>query len=173
MLKESQRRFKEQGNISIYIDLLRIPADLPNCNWIYWKLADELNKEVSNIFSGIEKFDDINWRLGGVYKDFFGIENDYPISSALDSDITQLLDAIENGDIFPKPKIIILIDEIERLVPAHDSNSLAGSFDLLSYLRGVNQENEDFVVVIAGANAKLTEDAQFFGRDNPALFSII
>lgn len=167
LLKESQRRFNELGNISIYIDLLRVPSDLHNCDWIYWRIADELFKEVDQIFAGTEFFAGIKWRLGGAFKDFLDIPQNYPVSSALDSDITQLLDALGKTNISPKPKIILLIDEIERLIPSEDGHGLSGSFDLLSYLRGVNQENENFVVVIAGANAKITEDAQFSKKDNP------
>lgn len=167
ILKESQRRLVEAGSIAIYIDLLRVPSDLSNCNWIYWKIGDELYKAASKLLAGIDEITNIAWRLCGVFVDYLDVPDGYPVSSALDSDITQLLTVLEKMEISPRPKIIIFFDEIERLIPSETGNGLLGSFELLSYLRGVNQENENFIVVIAGANAKITEDAHFFKKDNP------
>ena len=69
----------------------------------------------------------------------------------------------------PKPTIVLLLDEIERILPTSlgKEGGIAGFFDFFSYLRGVAQETEDFVIVVTGANPALVEVAQFGQRDNP------
>src|SRR5262249_19316745 len=46
-------------------------------------------------------------------------------------------------------------------------SDFTGFFDFFSYLRGVSQENQNFVVIVTGANAAIIESPQFEHRDNP------
>ena len=163
LLKEIERRASESGDIVVYIDLLRVPADVSDARWIYWKIALELTERLSRAGVRIQSS-----RLGGKFADFLDIPAEYPVATAFDSELTQALRLIRSANVTPRPKIIVMLDEIERVLP----NSLGkegfnGFFDLFSYLRGVAQESDDFVVIVTGANASVAEAAQFGGKDNP------
>lgn len=63
---------------------------------------------------------------------------------------------------------MLLLDEIERLLPTRLGKAgFEGFFEFFSYLRGIAQENHEFVMTVTGANAAVSEAAQFQGRDNP------
>jgi tetratricopeptide (TPR) repeat protein len=164
LLKEAQRRAIELGDIVVYIDLLRVPSDVSDCRWLYWRIATELRTEaekLSSLRSG-------RWRLAGEYRDFLDIPSGFPVATAFDSDLTSLLSRFRVANVNPKPKIVLLLDEVERLLPTRLGKSgFEGFFDFFGYFRGVSQENSDFVLVITGANNILSEAAQFGGRDNP------
>ena len=163
LLKETERRSSESGDIAIYMDLLRVPNDISDTRWLYWKLATLLYEKWVN-----SNFSDIRWRLGGEFNDFFEIPENFPVATAFDADLTKILATLQNTSINPKPKIILLFDEIERLLPnSLGKEGFKGFFDFIGYLRGVSQETDDIVVIITGANAAIAEASQFNGRDNP------
>lgn len=165
LLKELARRGSESGDLYVYIDLLRIPGDVTDLRWVYWRLADELFKLAAQN-PRVPKF---KWRFGGQYESFLDVPISLPVATAFDADLTSLLKAIESIPRDPRPKVVVLLDEIERLLPtAQGKEGLAGYFDFFSYLRGVSQETNHFCLVVTGANAAISEVAQFEGRDNPA-----
>lgn len=165
LLKELARRAGDSGDVYIYLDLLRVPSDVLDFKWIYWRLSSELYKVVSQI-SKIAKF---KWRLGGQYESFLDIPDGFPVATAFDADLTSLLENIQNITLAPKPKVVFLLDEIERVLPnSQGKEGLSGYFDFFGYLRGVSQEAGHFSLVVTGANAAISEVAQFDGRDNPA-----
>ena len=164
LLKEIERRANEGGDIAIYIDLLRIPADITDTRWLYWKLGSELVKRTTIR----QEFRGIRWRLGNEYNDYLDIPDSYPVATAFDSDLSRTLDAIRRSPLNPRPKVIVMLDEIERLLPnTAGKEGFKGFFDFFSYIRGVAQESSDFVPIVTGANAAIAEAAQFSGRDNP------
>ncbi len=110
----------------------------------------------------------IRWRLGGVHSDYFDVPDSFPVATAFDSDLTQVLNSIKKTNLNPRPKVVLMLDEIERIVPnSLGKEGFTGFFDFFSYIRGVAQESDDFVPLITGANAAIAEKAQFAGRDNP------
>jgi cold shock CspA family protein len=146
LLKEILRRATEGGDIAIYMDLLRVPADVTDTRWLYWKLGSELYQRA--IILGLKG---VRWRLGGSYSDYFDLPSNFPVATAFDSDLTQLLAAIKRTNISPRPKIVLMLDEIERLIPnAAGKEGFTGFFDFFSYIRGVAQESEDFVPIVTG-----------------------
>lgn len=164
LLKEIERRANEGGDIAIYMDLLSIPADVTDARWIYWKLGSELYKRSVNRL----ELGRVRWRLGEKFIDFFDVPKDFLVASAFDSDLRQVLEAFKHSSLSPSPKVVVMFDEIERLLPnATGKEDFIGFFDLFSYLRGVAQESSDFVPIVTGANAAIAESAQFVGRDNP------
>jgi len=164
LLKELERRSKETGDILIYIDLLRIPSDISDFRWIYWKLASELYQRVALM----PRFSKARWRLGGVFKDFLDVPKDFPVATAFDADLTNLLCTIEENQTSSLTKVVLLLDEIERLLPDRlGKEGLEGYFDFFSYFRGVSQESNTFTLIVTGANAAISEVPQFSGRDNP------
>ncbi len=165
LIKELARRAGDSGDFYVYIDLLRIPADVTDFKWIYWRLASELHQLASSTF----KLAPFDWRLGGKFNSILDIPENFPVATAFDADLTSLLNTIQNTSTLPRPKVVFLLDEIERLLPnSQGKEGLAGYFDFFSYLRGVCQESTDFSLVVTGANAAISEIAQFEGRDNPA-----
>jgi cold shock CspA family protein/tetratricopeptide (TPR) repeat protein len=164
LLKETQRRSEEMGDIVLYLDLSRVPSDISDCRWIYWKLGAELKDHASRL-----PLQGIRWRLGGEFQDFLDIPSSFPVATAFDSDLTRLLYAIRKSEYSPRPKVVLLLDEIERLLPNKLGKAgFEGFFEFFSYLRGIAQENPEFVLMVTGANAAVSEAAQFQGRDNPA-----
>jgi cold shock CspA family protein len=163
LLKEVERRAAEAGDIVAFMDLLRLPADVSDPRWLYWKLGTVLREKTQR--SRLPPFE---WRLGGRFKDYFDIPKDFPVATAFDADLTHILKSIKASSIHPRPKVVLLLDEIERIVPTKlGKEGFHGYFDFLGYLRGVAQESEDFVTIIAGANASVAEASQFGGKDNP------
>ncbi len=164
LLKEIERRANEGGDIAIYIDLLRIPADITDTKWLYWKLGRELAKKTA----ARQGFKAVRWRLGDEFDDYLDVPDGYPVATAFDSDLSRALDLIRKSPLNPRPKIIIMLDEIERLLPnSTGKEGFKGFFDFFSYIRGVAQESSDFVPIVTGANAAIAEAAQFSGKDNP------
>jgi cold shock CspA family protein len=163
LLKEVSRRATDAGDIAIYMDLLRVPADVTDTRWLYWKLGSYLFERASRL-----ALKGIHWRIGNSYSDYFDLPADFPVATAFDSDLTQVLSALRRTNISPRPKVILMLDEIERLIPnGAGKEGFKGFFDFFSYIRGVAQESDDFVPIITGANAAIAEVAQFSGRDNP------
>jgi AAA+ ATPase superfamily predicted ATPase/cold shock CspA family protein/Tfp pilus assembly protein PilF len=163
LLKEIELRSTEFGDIVVYMDLLRVPSDVSNVRWIYWRLADLLYERVKK--TTLPSF---RWKFGGQFDNFLDVPADFPVATAFDADLTSIFKVIKKGITDPKPKVVILLDEIERLLPTSlGKEGFVGFFDFFSYLRGVTQENNNFVVIVTGANASISEEAQFNGRDNP------
>ncbi len=163
LLKETQRRSLELGDVVLYMDLSRVPSDISDCRWIYWKLGADLRDQ-----SGRLPLQEFRWRLGGEFQDFLDIPTSFPVATAFDSDLTRLLHAIRHLPLSPRPKVVLLLDEIERLLPTGLGKiGFDGFFEFFSYLRGIAQENKEFVMTVTGANAAVSEAAQFNGRDNP------
>jgi cold shock CspA family protein len=163
LLKETERRANETGDIVIYMDMLRVPSDISDTRWLYWNLASKLHERFSRT-----AMRSIRWRLGGVFEDFLDVPNNFPVATAFDADMTQILNAMKTVKTNPRPKVVLLIDEVERLLPnALGKEGFKGYFDFFGYLRGLCQETSDFVVIVTAANAGIAEAAQFEGRDNP------
>ena len=168
LLQESRRRSTEIGHIVVYIDLLRLPSDVTDCRWLYWRIANALREESVTLSVQYPAIRDLRWRLAGVFPDFLSIPRDFPVATSFDADLSRFIDAIRTLPITPRPKVVLLLDEIERLLPnALGKSDFSGFFDFFSYMRGLNQERPEFVLIVTGANASLTETAQFDGRDNP------
>jgi tetratricopeptide (TPR) repeat protein/AAA+ ATPase superfamily predicted ATPase len=168
LLQESRRRSAEVGHIVVYIDLLRLPSDVTDCRWLYWRIANVLREESVTLSVQYPAVRDLKWRLGGVFPDFLAIPQGFSIAISFDTDVSGFIDAIRTLPITPRPRIVLLLDEIERLLPnALGKSDFTGFFDFFSYIRGLNQERPEFIAIVTGANASLTETAQFDGRDNP------
>lgn len=168
LLHESRRRATDLGHLVIYVDLLKLPADITNCDWLYWRIANALREESRRLAMEFRQVSDFKWRLGGVFPDFLDLPADFKIATAFDSDLSRFIDVLRGVPISPSPKIVLLLDEVERLLPTPLGKSeFSGFFDFLSYMRGLNQERLEFVLIVTGANAAISEIAQFDGKDNP------
>jgi cold shock CspA family protein/tetratricopeptide (TPR) repeat protein len=163
LLRESQRRAMDVGDIVVYLDLLSMPAEISDCRWLYFEIDRRLRQEADRL-----QITKLAWRLTGPFAEYLDIPLDFPVATAFDSDLKRLLQALRVANFNPKPKVVLLLDEIERLLPTSLGKSdFKGSLDFFSYIRGISQESSDFVTIITGANSLITEAAQFDGRDNP------
>ena len=163
LLKECERRAIASGDIVVYVDLLRVPAGVDDARWLYWRIANLLFEQAKSRGQISMK-----WRLGGQCADYLDLPDELPVPVAFDADLSALVRSIEDAKWSIRPKVVILLDEIERILPTkHRSSEFSGFFDFLSYMRGFAQESQDVVIIITGANPAIVETSQFDGRDNP------
>jgi tetratricopeptide (TPR) repeat protein len=163
ILHEIERRSLESGDIVLYMDLLALPEDVTDTRWLYWDLGTQLRAKSQHLVDA-----NFQWRLGGVFADYLAIPADFPVATAFDSDLKRVLSVIENATITPRPKVVLMLDEIERLLPTRlGEPGFRGFFGFFSYFRGVSQQTEDFTMIVTAANPGIQEAAQFEGRDNP------
>jgi hypothetical protein len=93
---------------------------------------------------------------------------DASVSVAFDDDVKRLLETVANTQ--GSSHLVIVFDEIERLVPTSDAErGYDGAVDLLRYLRGLSQQGADVSMILAGANPYLAERASIAGQENPIL----
>lgn len=163
LLLETQRRAAELGDIVLYIDLQRTPTDAGGCRWLYWRLCEDLRRESER--RGVRG---VEWELAGRYPSFLKVPDTFPIATGFDSDLTALLRRVSDGHTLPMPRVVLLFDEIESILP-HSSGrpGLKGYVEFLAHLRGIAQEHKHFVFMVTAANPSVSEAAQFESRDNP------
>lgn len=163
LLKECERRATASGDIVVYVDLLRVPSQVNDARWLYWRIANLLYERVADRGQTT-----IRWRLGGVYSDYLDLPDSFPVAIAFDADMSALIRSVSSPAWGVRPRVVILLDEIERILPTELGNvEFVGFFDFFSYLRGFAQETQDLTIIVTGANPSITEISQFNGRDNP------
>ena len=163
LLKECERRATATGDIVVYVDLLRVPAGVSDARWLYWRIANLLFEHAANRGRTA-----MQWRLGGQYRDYLDLPDGFPVAAAFDADLSALIRSVTSTKWGGRPRVAILLDEIERILPTKLGNvEFTGFFDFFGYLRGFAQETEDLTIIVTGANPSITEIAQFNGRDNP------
>jgi hypothetical protein len=91
------------------------------------------------------------------------VSNPGLIAAQFDADIREIRRLTEKGS----PKLVILLDEIERLLPTAQGAGFKGFVDFLGYLRGRSQQDPDFISIVTGANPAVSEVSQWERRDNP------
>ena len=163
LLKECERRATASGDIVVYVDLLRVPAGVNDARWLYWRIANLLHDQTVN-----RGHLSTRWKLGGRYQDYLDVPDDFPVPVAFDADLSGLIGSVAHAKWGTRPRVVLLLDEIERILPRKlDKSEFTGFFDFLSYLRGFAQETRELALVVAGANPSVSEISQFNGRDNP------
>ncbi len=158
-------RDKSDSDLVAYVDLLAVPSAAKSCNYVFWLLGNELAKDFRRKYPNLAK--KVGFRMFGVYENF-GPLLDTPISLLFDNDLNRLRKALLHAKLDSPPKIVILIDEVERLLAAGSvSKGFEGYLDFFSYWRGQAQQHRDVVTVITGANPAITEQAQWEKIANP------
>ncbi len=94
------------------------------------------------------------------------------VSTGFDQDLKWLLEAAwRRGG---AAHLVIVFDEIERLVPPNKSErGVDGGIELLRYLRGLNQQGIHVSFVLAGANPYFAERSSMDGQENPLLNFVV
>jgi len=163
LLLESQRQSSERGDIVVYVDLLRTPMDAGGCRWLYWRICEDLRAACER-----QGFRSLEWELAGKFKTYLRVPPSFPVATAFDADIIGLIAHVRNASVQPRPKIVLMLDEVEFILPhASGRPGLTGYIDFLAHLRGLCQECKDFVFMVTAANPTISETSQFEKRDNP------
>ena len=152
---------KRPQDLVAYVDLQSVPAGVADAGYIYWELANQLRAELSQKYPKLEQ--GLHFSLAGKYQSYSQISNIGLLAAQFDGDI-RLLKSITSA---ATAKVVVLIDEIERLLPSQNNTGFAGFADFLAYLRGRAQQDSNFVSIVTGANPSVSEVSQWDGRDNP------
>jgi cold shock CspA family protein len=154
-------REKRPQDLVVYIDLQSVPSGVTHASYLYWEMANQLREELLGKFP--KSLHGVQFSLAGKYTSFTTISNVGLVAAQFDADLR----AINRNTSGISPKIVILLDEIERLLPTQNSPGFSDFVDFLAYLRGRSQQDSNFVPILTGANPAVCEVSQWAGRDNP------
>ncbi|MFC7548950.1 phosphotransferase [Plantactinospora sp. GCM10030261] len=150
LVREDGRCFVAQ------IDLQRAAAIRPDAQYIMWSIGQA-------IYDSHRHIRDIrSLRMFGRYELFSDIEPTESVYELFDHDLRQVL-AVR------KRRIVVILDEIERILPPTGNARLEQEFvRLWRVLRGLDQQLPNRLsFVISGTNPKCVEDAKVGDEDNP------
>lgn len=118
-----------------YIDLQASPSlILRTFGPIYWEIERELQNRVGNR-SGPKKI----FRLAA-YDRFSDIPyDDARIALIFSEDLRELLDLVASKKVKGVRRVVIVLDELERILPLGNQSSIAGYIEFFSLLRGLAQ----------------------------------
>lgn len=156
---------KRMEDLVVYIDLQSVPEGIKDSEYVYWMIADQIASELSKKRPEIQK--NAAFKLVGKFKSFSDIRKPGSLAALLDADLRAIKSALQSGVQGGTPKILILLDEIERLIPTGRSEGFRGFDNFFAYLRGISQSDGVVVSIITGANPALCDTPQWEGRDNP------
>lgn len=156
---------KRPQDIVIYIDLQKVPGGLKDCAYLYYEMANQLRTDLREKYPQIEKI--VHFTLGGRHKGFDAIPKKEMLASQFDDDLRELNEAIRARTDLHQVKVLVLLDEVERVLPVAQSEGFKGYSDLFAYLRGISQQDGFLISIITGANPAICDEPQWEGRDNP------
>ena len=160
---------KLSEDVVAYVDLQEISGHLEsigNCNPLYWALEQKLYERLCEL-DYQEKADLL--RLGKE-KHFSDLpDNGTRAPLFFTEDIKAFLQALEAGKNRNIKRLVILIDELELILPgANEENRIDGYIEFFRILRGLAQTYQDLLsCVVVAANAAISESSYWEGRDNP------
>jgi tetratricopeptide (TPR) repeat protein len=82
-------------------------------------------------------------------------------------DMRELLAAIAGGKAKGPQRIVIILDELERILPINTQPPVAGYLEFFALLRGLAQTGGAISSVVVAANSLISEKASWEGRENP------
>jgi len=150
-----------------YVDLQSSPAlTVKNCDPIYWELERDLYLRL------VEKYPFIKDILRLGKEEFFSSLPDHGTHAPLvfGEDLRKLLDVIANGRMGNLRRIVIVLDELEKILPIGDQPGLKGYLEFFGFLRGIAQTERYrnlLCSVVVAANATISERGFWDGRENP------
>lgn len=161
------KRLKEKRSqdIIIDIDLQAVPPGVEDCSYLYWDMAQQLGREVENKFPDIAK--NLKFSLAGRFRSYVEITNLQNIALRFDADFRMVKDALSHSPETSKVKAIVLLDELEIMLPTSNNKGFKGYTTFFAYLRGMSQQDGFLISIVTGANSAICEEPQWEGRDNP------
>jgi tetratricopeptide (TPR) repeat protein len=88
------------------------------------------------------------------------------VATAFHQDLLAIRGALENSG-RPLPHVLLLLDEIELMVPQGSSAGFEGHQDFFRHIRGLYQQERFIVSAVVGASPVVCRAAAWNGRDNP------
>jgi hypothetical protein len=128
-------------------------------------MANQLREEIAKKYPEIEK--KISFMLGGKYQSYAAIPNPKTPAAHFDNDLRSTRIAFLESPKTAFIKVLVLIDEVEIILPTAGREGFKGYVDFFSYLRGTSQQEGFLISVVTGANPSICEEPQWEGRDNP------
>jgi excisionase family DNA binding protein len=150
-----------------YVDLQASAAlTIKNCNPLYWELERDLyirlreqHREAADLLrlGKMERFSDLP--DGGERAALLFAE-----------DLRTFLDMRTAGKIAGIKRLIIVLDELERILPIAGQPGIAGYIEFFGLLRGLAQTERyrnSLSSIVVAANAAISERGYWEGRENP------
>jgi hypothetical protein len=148
------KALKENGKSKhihcVHVDLLSFPDLRKTIEWVLRDVYDDLlNSKIVTLSNRMRQTTD-------VYEFYSEFLNEFP---------ALLRDLDAKGR-----RLILILDEIEKLFPTPDGRAgFSGYDDLLSYLRGMSQKYESLRIMVVGVNPHIAE-AQLLGKSQNPMF---
>ena len=156
---------KLRGEAVAYADL-QAALTTDDCAPLYWELERDLYQRFRDRNHEVASF----MRLGKVER--FSELSDGGVRARLlfAEDIRAFLDALSMGKIPDVKRLVIVLDELERILPVAGQPSVKGYVEFFGLLRGLAQTERYrglLSSVVVAANAAISERGYWEGRENP------
>jgi excisionase family DNA binding protein len=159
-----QLRDKSKQDLVAYIDLQSFPAGVHGTAYLYWSIAREVYKQLHQKYPAA--CDDLKLRLGSTTSYDYVHQPEARNASRFDRELKIIMRRLSH--VAPGVKVVILIDELERMLPTGGRQGFPGFADFFAHIRGLaQQEHGRLVSGVAAANPLLSEKARWDGIDNP------
>jgi hypothetical protein len=158
---------KLRGEAVAYVDLQASAAlTTKDCAPLYWELERDLylrlrerNQEAADLLrlGKVERFSDLS-------------ENGARAGLLFGEEMRAFLDALSAGRISGIKRLVIVLDELERILPVAEHPGVNGYLEFFGLLRGLAQTERYRSLlssVVVAANAAISERGYWEGRENP------
>jgi tetratricopeptide (TPR) repeat protein len=143
-------------NLIGYVDLQSISSR--RCDEIYFRLSAALRRELRIKFPDLPP---ISSRLTE-----FDASKSYPsLASDFHAELLAIKEALDSQGM--QPRVLLLLDEIELLVPNNQSRGIAGFEDFFRQIRGLYQQEGFVLSGVIGADPNACRAGKWGERDNP------
>lgn len=166
-LVDKLREEQLKGSSFAYVDLqssLVADPKIGNCDPLYWELERDLynrfakdNQKIANVLrlGKEESFTDLS-------------ENILSVRLIFSEDIRAFLELLKTDKIPNIKRLVILLDELEQILPVGRQSGVDGYVEFFTLLRGLAQSYHGLLSnVIVAANAVLSEASYLGERENP------
>lgn len=159
-----QLRDKSKQDLVAYIDLQSFPAGVHGTAYLYWSIACEIRKQLDQKYPRV--CEDLKLRFGSSTSYDHIHQPEKRNASLFDRELKVVLRRL--ASVAPEPKVVILIDELERMLPTGGRQGFPGFADFFAHIRGLAQQEQGRLVSgVAAANPLVSERARWNGIDNP------
>jgi tetratricopeptide (TPR) repeat protein len=143
-------------NLIGYVDLQSISSR--RCDEIYFRLSSALRRELRIKFPDLPP---IPSRLTE-----FNASQDYPsLASDFHAELLAIKEALESQG--RQPRVLLLLDEIELVLPNNQSKGFIGFEDFFRQIRGLYQQEGFVLSGVIGADPNACRAGKWGDRDNP------
>ena len=153
-----------------YVDLqASLALSTKSCDALYWEVERALYSRLGPTSQHIANF----LRLGMVEQFSSLPDGGSSAPMIFNEDLRALLDAVVAGRAGSIRRVVVLLDELEQILPVAGQEGVTGYLDFFGLLRGLLQTYQGALsCAVVAANAAISESGYWGGRENPmyALF---